>query len=653
MHQDNKSRWQQHCGPSHLGWALLISAILIAATLRFWQLGQIPPGLYRDEALNGLDALNVLAGKHSVFFAANNGREPIYIYLTAISIAIFGRSAMAVRLAAAVVGTFTTWITYQLAKSWFGWRVGLLSAGLWAITLWPVHLSRIGLRPIVLVPALALLFWLGTLAYRQRSKWLWLAAGLVYGVGFYTYLAIRFTPVLLLLMGLYLVLTGRRRALWPGICWFGLGVIVTLTPLAWLVVGQPQLLFGRASQVSILNPAINQGDLWNTLWQHLGRGLGLFFWQGDTIWRHNPAGRPVFDPFISLPFIVGLLWCARHWRKPAAAGLLMWIGVMLGPTILAEDTPHFLRAAGLLPALLVLPALGLAQLWNWERLSVTVRQGLVIGLLLASLADTVMDYARYGRQPDVAYLFEAAATEMAHQIRNERNETAIFVDERFWAEWPSISFLVDRRAVTLYQPEAGSLPQTGLPFVIYAWPYGPLDFVPQALHPPAIVSVEEGELARGDLDPVAAPLFVRYLLQPTPPQEMGRINFGGQLELRQAAITYPEDRGLEVELVWSSETTIQQDLVVFVHVTGSDGQLLAQDDAPVAGGHWPRQWWRPGLLIRDRHTIQLPKSFDAAQQQIHIGVYDAATRVRLSILDLAGEPTGDVWLYTDSWPKQP
>jgi 4-amino-4-deoxy-L-arabinose transferase-like glycosyltransferase len=124
LYQDNKSRWQQHCGPSHLGWALLILAILIAATLRFWQLGQIPPGLYRDEALNGLDALNVLAGKHSVFFAANNGREPIYIYLTAISIAIFGRSAMAVRLAAAVVGTFTTWITYQLAKSWFGCQRG-------------------------------------------------------------------------------------------------------------------------------------------------------------------------------------------------------------------------------------------------------------------------------------------------------------------------------------------------------------------------------------------------------------------------------------------------------------------------------------------------------------------------------------------------
>ncbi|MCA9970289.1 MAG: glycosyltransferase family 39 protein, partial [Anaerolineales bacterium] len=140
----------------------MLLVLVVAGVYRFYRLGSWPPGLYRDEAYNGLDALRVLDGQHALFFPANNGREPGYIYATAAAVAVFGRTALAVRLAAAVAGTLTTLATYGLAAEWFGRRVGLLAAALWAVTLWPVHLSRIGLRPILLAPLLALAFWLGT-----------------------------------------------------------------------------------------------------------------------------------------------------------------------------------------------------------------------------------------------------------------------------------------------------------------------------------------------------------------------------------------------------------------------------------------------------------------------------------------------------------
>ena len=133
---------------------MLLLAIIVAGGLRFWQLDRLPPGLYRDEAVNGLDALDVLAGqragKSPFYFETNNGREPAYIYLTALSVYLFGRTTLAIRLAAAVIGTLTTWFTYKLAAAWFGKRVGLLSAAVWAIPVWPLHLSRIGLRPVLL-----------------------------------------------------------------------------------------------------------------------------------------------------------------------------------------------------------------------------------------------------------------------------------------------------------------------------------------------------------------------------------------------------------------------------------------------------------------------------------------------------------------------
>ncbi len=109
------------------------------------------------------------------------------------------------------------------------------------------------------------------------------------------------------------------------------------------------------------------------------------------------------------PYLVGLLWCLWRWRRPAASFLLLWQLVMLGPTILAEDAPHFLRAAGLLPGAVFFPAIGLGLLWDWGRLPVMIRRAAVVLLLAGSVMLTARDYAVYARQPDVGYLFEAAA----------------------------------------------------------------------------------------------------------------------------------------------------------------------------------------------------------------------------------------------------
>lgn len=594
--------------------------------------------------MNGLDALNVLEGRHALFFPANNGREPAYIYLTALSIAIFGRSALALRLAAAVVGTLTTWLIYQLASTWFERHTGLLAAWVWAVTLWPVHLSRIGLRVVLLAPMLALTFWLGTLAYRRQERWLWLLAGMSYGAAFYTYLAVRFTPLLFLLFLVYLAWRGRLRAIWPGVLWFIAGAAVVLAPLAILAWQHPQLLLGRSGQVSILNPVVNDGDLWGALWRHAGRGLGLFLWHGDTILRHNPAGRPVFDVFMALPFLAGLGWCLWRWRQPAAALLLLWTAVMLGPTILAEDTPHFLRAAGLLPAVAILPAIGLTQLWAWPRLPPRLRRPLVVALALATLLITVIDYARYVRQPDVAFLFQAAATDMARQINAETAETTVFLDERFWNErFAAIPFLVNAAAVTRFRPETGLPLQPTPPAAVYVWPYGPLDFVPQALTPPALVSAETGSLARDDLEAIPYPLYVRYAWRPAPAGWGELANFDNQIQLRQAEVTRLDEATLQVDLYWTAATAmLQVELVAFVHVVGPDG-LVGQHDALPAGGRWPHQWWQTNLIVQDRHVISLPEPYDAARHRIDVGLYDARTQVRLPVLAQDGKLIGYTW----------
>lgn len=640
-----------------LPWLILGGAVVTAVLLRFYQLGEWPPGLYRDEAYNGLDALNVRDGQHALFFAANNGREPAYIYLSALMFGLFGPSVWALRLGAALVGSLTTIPVFLLGRSWFGLRVGLLVAWLWAITLWPVHLSRIGLRAVLLVPCLTLAFWLGTRAYRHGLRRDWLLAGLVYGLAFYTYLAVRLTPLVLAGLGLYLLLTRREQIgrLLRGWGWFGLGTAVTLTPLLILYLQQPELVLGRTGQVSILNEAVHQGNLWATLWRHTWLGLGLFIWEGDTILRHNPAGRPMFDWLMAIPFLLGVGWCVgAAWRRQTAAlVLLLWTAVMLLPTILAEDTPHFLRAVGILPAALFFPALGLNWLLEFYRRGRrergennflrTTQYTLLPLLLLGSLALTSRDYARYAQAAETGYLFEAAARTLAEEINSTGVETAVYLDERYWQGWPSVRFLAER-PLSLFTPHDG-LPDTAAPpFHLYAWPYEPLNFVPAALTPPLLVGVTAGPLARGDLEPEAYSLYTRYAAESAPTTWPLAITFEQTLRLRQADAVVTEN-GLVVDLVWEGPTEIDQPVAAFVHLIGPDG-LITQLDAPPGQHMWSADWWQPGLFLHERRLIPLPQALSPTQNHyIQIGLYNKISGTRLSL------PQGPDTAYTI--PLQP
>ena len=84
-------------------------------------------------------------------------------------------------------------------------------------------------------------------------------------------------------------------------------------------------------------------------------------------------------------------YCERCWRENGAYALaLIWTGVMLIPTILAEDCPHFLRAVGVLPVAALFPALGMEWLGKrldaFERVPSWASKGMV-ALVLEPLGD--------------------------------------------------------------------------------------------------------------------------------------------------------------------------------------------------------------------------------------------------------------------------
>ena len=611
--------------------------------MRFSALGVVPAGLYQDEAFNGLDAVRVLAGEHPVYFTTNNGREPLFIYLASLSIAWLGRTPVAVRLPAALLGTLTIPLTAWLGVEFFNRRVALLAAAVLAITFWPLHLSRIAFRAVGLPFLLALALAAGWHGVRRRSRLWLLGAGLLYGLAFYSYLPVYVTPVLLVAFGGWLWMKGYRSQLRQAAPYWLLGTLLALLPLVGAAIQEPQMLLARSNQVSILATA--DGPLWRVLLQQVARGLGLFFWRGDTIPRHNLPGRPVFDPLMACFFVLGLVWLVRQRRKPAAILVLLWTFGMLLPTVLAEDTPHFLRAVGVLPLACFVPALGLEQgaRWlsglRWRRWLPAA--GVAIPLLV-SLGLTARDYfVVYAQDPQTGYAFQSAAVELADQML--ASEGTVWASRRFADEWESIPFLLADRPVN-WLADGQEPSVSGGPAALFLWPYGAVAPQVGALPTSGRLLAWQGPLIQGDLEPEPYPLYWGYRLdEPVEVPPAGAAQFSkGVWLLATDVLSQNGEAGphLQVNLIWQVERPLEKEYTIFVHVVKEAG-ILSQDDSPPAGGALPTTWWQPGLQIVDSHSIALPEPFDPAQMHVIVGMYRPDTRDRLALLDDSGQPIGD------------
>ncbi len=639
--------------------ALVVVALtLVAGLLRATALDQVPPGLYRDEAYNGLDALQVLEGERPIFFPANNGREPLFIYLAAGSIALLGRSPGALRLVSAIVGTLTIPALYWLGREWFGWRVGLWAAALAVTSVWMLSLSRIALRTglLPLVAALALsASWRGQ---RLRSLPWMLVGGALFGLSFYTYLAVRFVPIALLIVALW-CLWDRRKELWcPGWAALAATAVLVAAPLAVYLIGEGELL-GRAGQVSILSPEMHGGDPLGTLARSLGRTVRMFVHGGDFIPRHNVPWRPVFTPALAVAFYGGVAlaaWRARREITPRLA--LVWLVVLLIPTVLAEDAPHFLRASGVVPVVFLFPALSL----DWLTAQATGRSrawalGFAVLVVFSGWLLDLRAYTRHLGSEAVYYQFESGVTEMAVEINTHLGVgwrgsgmavpdveplpgRGVWLADRLWYTWPSVDYLVE------YSERIEILDEHGRParaapedLLVLVWPFEDHAALLASLPRERVWDLTNGALERGDLEIEARQLYIKLRGVSADAWVQGRgVLWEDGIALDGAQLV-PTENGTSVTLFlyWRTIDSPTAEYSAFRHVL-CDGGLVGQRDGPPGTHIWSTHGWRPGDRLIDQHTIELDRPWDEERCQVHVGLYHWQDLMRLSVRDAGGLP---------------
>ncbi len=167
-----------------------VAILALATFLRLYRLGELPFGIWYDEAEYALEALRILddPAHRPIFVGAINGPAH-YLYLVAASFQLFGLGVDAVRAVNILLGIATVPAMYLAARELFDRRTALVAAALVAVSSWAVTLSRFGMHSTSTTPLFALLtigFLLRGLRTRRASDFMWSGLWLGMGLNFYT-----------------------------------------------------------------------------------------------------------------------------------------------------------------------------------------------------------------------------------------------------------------------------------------------------------------------------------------------------------------------------------------------------------------------------------------------------------------------------------
>ncbi len=422
---------------------VLFGIMILAAILRLWQIGDVPPSPDWDEAALGYNAYSILETGRDEYGQAfpmvlksfGDYKPALYTYFIIPLIPIFDLSITAVRLPSAIAGIIAVFATYLFVKELISlhsksqisnnkqvnnknskqllesenWKVvlPLLSAGLLAISPWHIQFSRVAFESnmgLTFNILMATCFVIGL-----RKNWLFIFSGLFAALSIYTYQSEKiFTPLLVLVLAVIYrkeLLSLPKRYL-TAACVVGFlaalpMIMFTLTSEHGLARAKGTSVF--ASQDDILKYSIQKlerdrqdnnivGMVFDNrrieyakliLSGYLSHyDLNWLFIEGDGERHHAPFMGLMY--LWELPFLlIGIYtFIFASWIRKYRKLMLVvfaWFLIAPIPAAITNDVPHAVRTLNFLPTLQIFTAAGLIISYMY------IRQYRVLRVILYTL----------------------------------------------------------------------------------------------------------------------------------------------------------------------------------------------------------------------------------------------------------------------------
>jgi 4-amino-4-deoxy-L-arabinose transferase-like glycosyltransferase len=632
-------------------YVLLVVVVLLAATaMRVVALRDAPPGPRFDETYEALWARRVLNGEWPIYFPENFGAEALNAYFQAASFLAFGWSDWALRFPSIAFGVIEVAAVYALGRRAWNRRAGLVAAALCAGSFWAVFFSRLGMRliPLTALASLGIFsLWRLLPPSSKPARGHAIAAGVLLGLAVHTYTAARALPILLLGGLVYLAIWHRAELRRQAANWAVALLIACLiaAPLAYYLFANPQAE-PRVGQVSGPLDALRRGDP-APLFYYTLAALGMFAVRGGAEWLYNLPGRPILDPLTALVFLIGVVIALRRWRSSRTAFVLIWLGAGMAPILLSWPPASESHAILAQPAVYLLAGLGLdataslAARLN-KRLALALPVALVLTVVVVNGGLSARDYFGAWNTSDSArWEHQATVTEMgryadAHPELRDVALAGTAVD--YHNPWMKIGYsLTSRRKDARWFNPARAL----------VWnPAGPMTYLVPFRDPTPVTfnqTIQEmfTGAARLTLDLRLAdgrPMFTGYeiadasALRSQAPVAAGArpLDFDGRWTLlgyeARPAQARPGD-SIRIFTLWRVTRADDSPLMMFAHLLGPDGQLVAQEDrldvAP--------ETLHVGDEFLQTHRVALAGDAPSGAYRVAFGLYSPETNVRVPV----------------------
>jgi Dolichyl-phosphate-mannose-protein mannosyltransferase len=391
--------------------AIVSFLIIIAAIFRLWRLENIFDGLFWDEAYKGLDAIAIRDfGERPIFLNWNAGREALVAYLVTFFTKIYGYTIFPIRAVEAFAGIATLLFFYLFARKIFNRKIALLCLFLLAFSKYHILYSRFGIRVnlILLFEMASIYFLADALSSPQKNYKSFIACAVSCGLGFYTYIAYRIFPLVLLVFALSKnIRENIRKQIGPIVVAAIIGAVV-IAPLGMFYLKNSESFTDRMNRTALWS---NQNESFpKLLWESSWKTFAMFTYEGDENPRHNVPHEPALSPFATSFFILGMIVTLANFSKSYARFLFAYFFITILPGILGAAAPHASRNLGALPPALIFCALGLlVALQIFSSVFRSRKLGLIVlaGILFTGPNDALLRDSKIldAQTPDVSSLW--------------------------------------------------------------------------------------------------------------------------------------------------------------------------------------------------------------------------------------------------------